>query len=115
MLFRSSRDAIFNLQRAALLVAALSTGDRRAFPTALEDRLHQPYRAREVPGLDEILALRGPGLLGCALSGAGPAVVVLFEAGAEGCAEQVRGIFARQGLEAEILPTAVETEGYSIT
>jgi homoserine kinase len=111
----SSADAIFNLQRAALLVAALSTGDRRAFPTALEDRLHQPYRAGVVPGLEEILALRAPGLLGCALSGAGPAVLVFFEKGAEGSAELVRQIFHRRGLDAESLLAFVEPEGYRIS
>ena len=108
----SSRDAIFNLQRAALLVAALSTGDRRAFPTALEDRLHQPYRSAVIPGLDEILALRAPGLLGSTLSGAGPSVLVFFEKGAGSCAELVRQIFERRGLEAEILPAPVAPEGY---
>ena len=65
-------DAVFNVQRAALLMAALATGDRHAFPTALEDRMHQPYRCGLVPGLAEILKLRAPGLLGCTLSGAGP-------------------------------------------
>ena len=67
----SKADAIFNVQRSALLIAALVTGTTSAFPTALEDRFHQPYRASLVPGLDEILRLRAPGLLGCCLSGAG--------------------------------------------
>jgi homoserine kinase len=58
-------DAVFNVQRAALLIAALAAGDRHAFPTALEDRMHQPYRMALVPGLAEILKLRAPGLLGC--------------------------------------------------
>ena len=111
----SSADAVFNLQRTALLVAAFATGDASVFPTALEDRLHQPYRAGVVPGLEEILALRAPGLLGCALSGAGPAVLVFFERGAEGCLEQVRQIFERRGLCAEIIPAEVEKEGYGVT
>jgi homoserine kinase len=111
----SSADAVFNLQRTALLVAAFATGDASVFPTALEDRLHQPYRAGVVPGLEEILALRAPGLLGCALSGAGPAVLVFFERGAEGCLEQVRQIFERLGLCAEIIPAEVEKEGYGVT
>ena len=59
MLFK--QDAIFNVQRAALLVAALATGTTSAFPTALEDRMHQPYRAELVPGLEEALRLRAPG------------------------------------------------------
>ena len=68
----SRADAVFNVQRASLLIAALATGSTWAFPAALEDRFHQPYRAPLVPGLDDILKLRAPGLLGCALSGAGP-------------------------------------------
>src|SRR5580700_3532453 len=47
-------DAVFNVQRAALLMAALATGSTWAFPVALEDRFHQPYRAPLVPGLEEI-------------------------------------------------------------
>lgn len=111
----SSADAIFNVQRAALLVASLAAGDRTAFPTALEDRMHQPYRSGVVPGLEEILALRAPGLLGCALSGAGPSVLVFFETGSEACTEQVREIFSREGLCAEVLLLGVESRGYSIT
>ncbi len=41
----SRADAVFNLQRTALLVAALAMNCRRALSTALEDVLHQPYRA----------------------------------------------------------------------
>lgn len=113
--FYSSADTIFNVQRAALLVAALSTGDRGAFPTALEDRIHQPYRSGVVPGLDEILNLRAPGLLGCTLSGAGPSVLVFFENGSEGTAELARQVFQRQGLGAEVLQTRVAREGYRIS
>ncbi|HEY1339877.1 MAG TPA: homoserine kinase, partial [Bryobacteraceae bacterium] len=41
----SREDAVFNVQRASLLIAALATGSTWAFPAALEDRFHQPYRA----------------------------------------------------------------------
>src|SRR5579872_2017240 len=68
----SREDTLFNVQRSTLLIAALATGTTTAFPAALEDRLHQPYRYALVPGLGDILKLRAPGLLGCALSGAGP-------------------------------------------
>ena len=54
----SRADTIFNVQRSALLITALATGETDAFPTALEDRMHQPYRAPLVPGLEEILKLR---------------------------------------------------------
>ncbi len=99
----SRADAIFNIQRATLLVAALLEGDRDAFPVAFEDRLHQPYRSGYVPGLDAILSLRVPGLLGCALSGAGPAVLVLYETGREDAVRAVAREFEKAGCQTEVM------------
>ncbi len=110
----SKADAIFNVQRAALLIAALATGTTSAFPTALEDRMHQPYRAGLVPGLEEVLKLRAPGLLGCALSGAGPSVLVFHERGYENVCDLVRQIFAIHGRESEVLYTQIAEHGYEV-
>ena len=107
----SMADAVFNLQRSTLLVAALARGDSSVFPMALEDRLHQPFRARLIPGLEEILALRKQGLLGCVLSGAGPAVLVFHKPGAEEVCESVRAVFARNGCAAEAMPVGVCGKG----
>ena len=41
----SRADVVFNVQRSALLIAALCTGSTESFSAALEDRIHQPYRA----------------------------------------------------------------------
>ncbi len=110
----SKADAVFNIQRSALLIAALATGDRSAFPTALDDRLHQPYRASLVPGLSEILRLRAPGLLGCALSGAGPAVLAFYEKGSEHVTDMIRQIFAMNGCTTELISGGVCTTGLEI-
>lgn len=111
----SKQDAIFNVQRSALLIAALATGTTSAFPAALEDRLHQPYREKLVPGLSEILKLRAPGLLGCALSGAGPSVLVFYERGSEDVCNLVRQIFAMHGRESEVLWAQIADHGYELT
>ena len=110
----SRQDAIFNIQRATLLVAALATGTTSAFPAALEDRLHQKFRAPLVPGLEEILRLRAPGLLGCTLSGAGPSVLVFYERGSEQVCDLVRQIFALHNRQSEILCHGVSAQGYQI-
>ena len=110
----SMADAVFNIQRAALLIAALATGDKSAFPAALDDRLHQPFRAKLVPGLTEILRLRAPGLLGCALSGAGPAVLVFYERGYDRVTDQVRQVFAMNGFTTEVISTGVSKTGFEI-
>jgi homoserine kinase len=111
----SREDAIFNVQRSALLVAALATGTTAAFPAALEDRLHQPYRARLIPGLDEILKLRAPGLLGCALSGAGPSILVFYERGSEQVCDLVRQVFALHDHQADILWPGIAEHGFELT
>jgi homoserine kinase len=110
----SKEDAVFNLQRATLLVAAFATGARYAFPEALADRLHQPYRMGQVPGMEEILNLRMPGLLGCALSGAGPSILVLYETGSHGTAEAVKGAFEKTGRSAEVMWTTIDRNGLKV-
>lgn len=107
----SKQDTVFNVQRSALLMAALATGTTSAFPAALEDRMHQPYRAKLVPGLEEMLRLRAPGLLGCCLSGAGPSILVWYERGSEQVADLVRQIFAIHGRGSEILWTKIDGDG----
>jgi homoserine kinase len=91
-------DAVFNVQRTALLLQAIHTGSLDAIAAALDDRLHQPYRAPLVPGLADALAFRDPTVLGAFLSGAGPSIgaFVLDDAGA---AERFfTDLYARLGL-----------------
>ncbi len=110
----SRADAIFNVQRSALLIGALLTGTTSAFPAALEDRMHQPYRFKLVPGLEEMTKLRAPGLLGCALSGAGPSVLVFYEKGSEEVCTFVRQIFEMHGHHAEVVHATIAKSGYQI-
>ena len=110
----SKEDAIFNVQRAALLVAALATGNREVFPECFQDRMHQPYRLSLIPGMDTILKLRAPGLLGCTLSGAGPAMLVFYDEGSEAVVEMVRDQFKRAGRPSDVIFTEVDREGLKI-
>lgn len=111
----SAKDVVFNLQRATLLVAALATGNREAFPAALEDRLHQPYRLAHVPGMEKILNLRAPGLLGCALSGAGPAMLVFYEQGSEEVIKLVQQEFQQAGRASEVWFSRIDSEGLKVS
>jgi homoserine kinase len=111
-------DAVFNLQRVALLLRAVENGDFSLLREALHDRMHQPYRQKLVPGLERALELEHPDLLGVFLSGAGPSIVALaqrnFEA-VQGLLEQafapcglaytVRHLRAHQGTAPTLEPT----------
>ncbi|MCZ7526246.1 MAG: hypothetical protein M5U14_07660 [Acidimicrobiia bacterium] len=77
-------DAVFNLGRTALLVAALATGRVEALRDACADRLHQEARLRAVPGADEaIRAALEAGAWSAWLSGSGPSVAAFVEPGRE--------------------------------
>ena len=76
----SRKDAVFNISRSSLLVAALSSGRFDLIGKAMSDRLHQPYRASLVPGMTSILEeAPNRGALGVALSGAGPTLLALVD------------------------------------
>jgi homoserine kinase len=76
----SREDAVANIQSTALLVAAFAQGRGELLRIAMRDRLHQPYRMEACPLLPRLLPLAGtPGILGVALSGAGPSVLLIAE------------------------------------
>ena len=76
----SRTDARTNVQYASLLVAAFAQQRGDLLRVAMQDRLHQPYRAAMCPLLPLLAPLAGQqGVLGVALSGAGPAVLLIVE------------------------------------
>ena len=93
-------DAVFNVQRAVLLVRALDSGKFEDLREALRDRLHQPARAPLVPALTEALAIDHPAVLGVCLSGAGSSVVALATAeGAADAAMVLSEVYRRLGIQ----------------
>jgi homoserine kinase len=91
-------DAVFNLQRALLLVRALDTGRFGDLREALGDRWHQPTRQGFVPGLREALALDHPAVLGACLSGSGPSIALLATDRHEEAAALLAGIYKQLGV-----------------
>ncbi|BBI32548.1 homoserine kinase [Cohnella abietis] len=76
----SMKDAVFNVTHSSLLTAALATGRLDLLGHAMRDRLHQPYRASLIPGMEKILhEATENGALGAVLSGAGPTLLLLAD------------------------------------
>ncbi len=74
----SREDALFNVARSSLLVAALASGQPELLAEATRDRLHQPYRLALFPSGATLLATAlEAGALGAFTSGAGPSVLAL--------------------------------------
>jgi len=100
----SLQDAVFNLGRLALLVTALSQGDFNMLSTAMEDRIHQPYRSNLVPGLKKVLAAaRLAGARGVCISGAGPSLLALADNNFESIAQAMKDTFKQNGVHAHSL------------
>ncbi|MFZ5806641.1 MAG: homoserine kinase [Verrucomicrobiota bacterium] len=71
-------DAVINIQNSALAVAAFASGKYELLKGASDDRLHQPYRERFIPGFYNALrAAEKNGALTAYLSGAGPTLVAI--------------------------------------
>ncbi len=105
-------DAVFNLQRAALFTAALAEGRFDLLWEAMQDRVHQQKRSRLVPGLAEALAMpRMPGLLGLALSGAGPSVVALAQNRFEEIGQMIAQPFEQSGIRTRVLQLEIDMAG----
>jgi homoserine kinase len=126
----SRADAVTNVQNSMLLLAAFVQGRRDLLASALEDRMHQPYRASLCPLLPALQKLAGnsPNILGAVLSGAGPSVLIFLgkkekdanrkdgnpkdgKFGADGSRAQVGAYLRAHGLKAELIPTAITKQG----
>ena len=85
-------DVVNNLQAVSMLGLAFAQGRGDLLKAAMRDRIHQPYRAPICPQLPMLLPLVGKhGILGAALSGAGPAVLVIVanEGSLEGASKAI--------------------------
>ncbi len=105
-------DAVHNLQRSALFVAALAEGRYELLWEGMQDRLHQDERRSLVPGLAEALAVgRMPGLLGVALSGAGPSVLALAQDNFEEIGLKIASSFDEHKIKSSVRVLEVDTNG----
>ena len=110
----SRADAVTNLQNSMFLLAAFSQGRPDLLSVALEDRIHQPYRAALCPLLPALQELKGKeGILGAALSGAGPSVLIFLDprASQPKSRKLVADHLSRNRLTAELLPTSITLRG----
>ena len=118
-------DVTFNLGRVALLVAALQSGHFDLLGSAMDDRVHQPYREQMFPALREfIAAARAAGAHGACLSGGGSSVLAITSSSPEAVRDAMeaagrrlnvpgRGYVAeisRRGAQAKLLPYEHEND-----
>ena len=106
-------DAVFNVQRVALLLAGLQADRPEALRVAFDDRLHQPYRLRLFPWMSQVAeAARQAGALGCVLSGAGPSLLaIVADAAADAVARAMEEALGRAGVAGKAGVVDVDRHG----
>lgn len=107
-------DAVFNVGRSSLLVAALASGKSELLAEATRDRLHQPFRLPLFPdGATLLEAAMQAGALGAYVSGAGPTVLALCSSSAQvaSVAEALDGTAQRLGVPGSTLRLALSDRG----
>jgi homoserine kinase len=105
--------AVSNVQRVAVLLEALRARHYEVLPEAFRDCLHQPSRGAIVPGLDRLLALRHPDVLGVFLSGSGPSLAAVATRNLPAVAAAITGTFRDAGLSCQTRIVSVHPAGDS--
>ena len=108
------RDALFNLKRSAMLIQAVNTADKELMKYALQDKIHQPYREKLIPGLKEIKeALKHEeNVLGVVLSGAGTSVLIIsYGNNLDKIRKTVSDVWDGLNVKSDILTLPVEETG----
>ena len=109
-------DVVSNIQNSMFLLAALTQGQPQLMSMALEDRVHQPYRASLCPLLPALEKLQHTaGALGVALSGAGPSVLIFVDpkASISGLKTRAKNHLRAAGLSAELISATITERGGS--
>ena len=109
------KDAVFNVSRAALLVAALTKGQPRFLRNAFADALHQPYREKLIPGMKDVFrAACRAGALGASISGAGPCLIAYTLENEESVGQAMVEAFQEHEIEAHALQLSLDAHGARI-
>lgn len=111
------QDAIFNTAHLGLLLRGLETGNPDWLRSALQDRLHQPYRQSLILGFEAVQAAAlESGAYGLVISGAGPTLLALADAArAKEIAAGLQTTWQDQGITAEVKLLQVAAQGATTT
>ncbi len=104
-------DVLHTLQRTVLLAATCFSGNFDLFPELFDDKLHQPFREKLVPGIERCLKYRHDGLLGTAISGSGSSVIAFVTRNEDEIAGALQEIFALEGVRTEARSTSADNQG----
>lgn len=105
-------NAVFNVSRAALMVAALTAGELDHLKYAVQDKLHQPYREKLIPGMQEVFQQAyNAGARGVFLSGAGSTLIALVDADNNDFLSRLKGFLDSMSCKWELKYADISRQG----
>ena len=105
-------DAVFNISRLSLLILSLISGDEENIKVALEDKIHQPYRFKLIPEINQIEKIldKSPAL-GHYLSGAGSTIMILLDSSDIKSQDFIKNKVKKLKGDYKVLPLEIDKTG----
>lgn len=109
--------AVFNISRTSLLVAAFTTGDFQFLEMATDDKLHQPYREKLIPGMRDVFqaARSANGQVAVALSGSGPTIIAFCTNNCDKVGKNMQQAFLKHNIKSRVMVMDIDEEGVKVS
>ncbi len=107
------KDVVFNISRVALLTKAFCTNDFKVLQEAMQDKIHQPYRAKLIPVMQDLIDVAvKEGAYGACLSGAGPSMIAFCDSSkAQNIAKSMAKIWKKETVPTKIFILDFDKDG----
>lgn len=108
----SKEDAVFNISRVSMLILSLISGDEDNLKASLEDKIHEPYRLKLIPEIEEIeKIIKESNAIGHYLSGAGSTIMLILNSKDETTESEIRKKIERLSNSYSVMPLEIDKRG----
>lgn len=108
----TKEDAVFNISRVSMLILSLISGNEENLKTALEDKIHEPYRLKLIPEIDEIEKIIADSpAIGHYLSGAGSTIMVILKSSDRKSEKLIKSKLEKLSASYKVMPVEIDKRG----
>ena len=108
----TKEDVVFNISRVSMLILSLISGDEDNLKASLEDKIHEPYRYKLIPEIEEIeKIIKESNAIGHYLSGAGSTIMLILNSNDETTESEIRKKLERLSNSYSVMPLEIDKRG----
>ena len=108
----TKEDAVFNISRVSMLILSLISGNEENLKTALDDKIHEPYRLKLIPEIDEIEKIIADSpAIGHYLSGAGSTIMVILKSSDRKSEKLIKNKLEKLSASYKVMPVEIDKRG----